>query len=147
MHQDLLQSDNPFDKERFDEDMVQILGDVSDEQKPTHPVTNVHLVMLQSIKNCVKSSSKRCILSWISMLEKHLNESSGSTSSLSGMYLLLKYPFFEMNMYIRMIIIRTEDNYQVMRAQGILLEARTNSLGTTSHNLEKGAIFLIDLFH
>ena len=113
MHQDLLQSDTTFDKERFDEDMVQILGDVSDEQKPTHPVTNVHLVMLQSIKNCVKSSSKRCILSWFSMLEKHLNESSGSTSSLSGMYLLLKYHFFQMNMYIRMIIIRTQDNYKV----------------------------------
>ncbi len=80
------------------------------------------------------------------MLEKHLNEFSGSTSSLSGMYLLLKYPFFEMNMYIRMIIIRTEDNYQVMRAQCIPLEARTNSLGTTSHNLEKGDLFLIDLF-
>ena len=147
MHQDLLQSDTPFDKERFDEDMVQILGDVSEDQKPTHPVTNVHLAMLQTIKNCVKSSSKRCICSWISMLEKHLNEPSGSTSSLSGMYLLLKYHFFQMNMYIRMIIIRTEDNYQVMRAQGILLEARTNSLGTTSHIQEKGAIFLIDLFH
>ena len=146
MHQDLLQSDTPFDKERFDEDMVQILGDVSEDQKPTHPVTNIHLVILQSIKNCVKSSSKRFIFSWISILEKHLNEFSGSTSSLSGMYLLLKYPFFEMNMYIRMIIIRTEDNCQVMRAQGIPLEARTNSLGTTSHNLEKGDLFLIDLF-
>ena len=105
MHQDLLQSDTPFDKERFDEDMVQILGDVSEDQKPTHPVTNVHLAMLQTIKNCVKSSSKRCIFSWISMLEKHLNESSGSTSSLSGMYLLLKYHFLKMNMDIKMIII------------------------------------------
>ena len=147
MHQDLLQSDTTFDKERFDEDMVQILGDVSDEEKPTHPVTNVHLAMLQSIKNCVNSSSKRCILSWISMLEMHLNEPSASTSSLSGMNLLLKYHFFQMYMYIRMIIIRTQDNYQVMRAQGIPLEARTNSLGTTSHNLEKGDLFLIDLFH
>jgi hypothetical protein len=64
--------------------MVQILGDVSDDQKPTHPVTNDHLAMLQSIKNCVNSSSKRFIFSWISMLELHLNEPSASTSSMSG---------------------------------------------------------------
>ena len=51
-----------------------------------------------------------------------------------------------MNMYIRMIIIRSLDNYQVMRAQGIPLVARTNSLGTTS-NTQEGAIFLIDLFY
>jgi hypothetical protein len=146
MHQDLLQSDTPFDKERFDEDMVHILGDVSDDQKPTHPVTNVHLAMLQSIKNCVKSSSKRCIFSWISMLEMHLNEPSASTSSVSGMYLLLIYHFYQMNMYFRMIIIRTQDNYQVMRAQGIPLVARTNSLGTASH-IQEGAIFLIDLLY
>ncbi len=146
MHQDLLQSDTPFDKKRFDDDMVQILGDVSDVQKPTHPVANVHLAMLQSIKNCVNSSSKRCILSWISMLGMHLNESSGSTSSLSGMHLLLKYHFFQMNMYTRMIIIRTQDNYKVMRAQGIPPVVRTNSLGTASH-IQEGAIFLIDLFY
>jgi hypothetical protein len=126
--------------------MEQILGEVSDVQKPTRPVTNVHLAMLQSIKNSVNSSSKRCILSWISMLEMHLNEPSGSTSSLSGMYLLLKYHFFQMNMYIRMIIIRTQDNYQVIRAQGIPPVARTNSLGTASH-IQEGAIFLIDLFY
>jgi len=126
--------------------MVQILGEVSDVQKPTHPVTNVHLAMLQTIKNCVNSSSKRCILSWISVLEMHLNEPSGSTSSLSGMYLLLKYHNFQMYMYIRMIIIRTQDNYKVMRAQGIPPVARTNSLGTASH-IQEGAIFLIDLFY
>jgi hypothetical protein len=80
------------------------------------------------------------------MLKMHLNEPSGSTSSLSGMYLLLKYLFFQMYMYIRMIIIRTQDNYKVMRAQGIPPVARTNSLGTASH-IQEGAIFLIDLFY
>ncbi len=80
------------------------------------------------------------------MLEMHLNEPSGSTSTLSGMYLLLKYHFFQMYMYIRMIIIRTQDNYQVMRAQYIPQVARTNSLGTASH-IQEGAIFLIDLFY
>ena len=127
--------------------MVQILRDVSNVQIPSYPVTNVHLAMLQSIKNCVKSSSKRCIFSWISMLEMHLNELSASTSSMSGMYLLLKYHFYQMNMYIRMVIIRSQDNYQVMRAQCIPLVSRTtNSLGTTSH-IQEGAILLIDLFY
>ena len=80
------------------------------------------------------------------MLEMHFNEPSGSTSTLSGMYLLLKYHFFQMYKYISMIIIRTQDNYQVMRAQGIPQVVRTNSLGTASH-IQEGAIFLIDLFH
>jgi hypothetical protein len=51
-----------------------------------------------------------------------------------------------MNLYIRMIIIRSQDNYQVMRAQGIPLVARTNSLESTSH-IQEGAILLIDLFY
>ena len=80
------------------------------------------------------------------MLEMHLNEPSASTSSMSGMYLLLKYHFYQMNMYIRMIIIRSQDNYQVMRAQCVALVSRTNSLGTTSH-IQEGAILLIDLFY
>jgi hypothetical protein len=42
--------------------------------------------------------------------------------------------------------IRSQDNYQVMRAQCVALVSRTNSLGTTSH-IQEGAILLIDLFY
>ena len=65
--------------------MSNYLGEVSDEQIPTRPVTKVHVDLLQLIRNCVDTAaSKRPITNWITSIKLHLNEASTSTSSFAG---------------------------------------------------------------
>ena len=76
-----------FDTNRFEEDMMLFLGDVSDKQIPTRPITDGHVDLLQSIKEiCVDKSSKRSISSWISLLKCHSKSFSNTDSLLAGTY-------------------------------------------------------------
>jgi hypothetical protein len=84
--QDISQSVITFDKNIFEAKMCNYLGEVNDELKPTRPVTNVHIDLLKSIRNCVNDSLKRPITHWITVLKLHLHESPSSTSSTAGTY-------------------------------------------------------------
>lgn len=87
MLRDLTQGDISFDTHRFEEDMIHFLGDVSEEQIPTRPVTDGHVDLLQSIREiCVDSVSKRSIYAWISQLKCHSKSSSNTDSLLAGTY-------------------------------------------------------------
>ncbi len=85
LHQDISQKDTTFDPKSFDENMSHYLGEFSDEQIPTRPVTNVHVDLLQSIRKCVDTAaSRRPITNLITSIKLHLHEASTSTSSLAG---------------------------------------------------------------
>jgi len=76
---------NSFDTNRFEEDMMLFLGDVSDEQIPTRPVTVGHVDLLQSIKEiCADNKSKRSISAWITLLNRHSKASSNTDSLLAA---------------------------------------------------------------
>ena len=81
LHRDLSQRVTTFDPKSFEGNMSHYLGEVSDEQIPTRPVTNVHVDLLQSIRNCVDTAaSKRPITNWITSIKLHLHEASSSSA-------------------------------------------------------------------
>jgi hypothetical protein len=131
LHQDLSQRVIAFDQKSFEENMSHYLGEVSDEQTPTRPVTKVHVDLLQSIRNCVDiPASKRPISHWITSIKFHLQEASTSTSSLAGT--VPKENIKKKYRYIRIVIICTQDHSQVVRAESISQVSRTISLGANS---------------
>ena len=79
--EDLYQSVITFDPKSFEEHMSHYLGEVSEEQTPTRPVTKVHVDLLQSIRSCVDTAaSKRPITNWITSIKLHLHEASSSSA-------------------------------------------------------------------
>ena len=70
--------------------MLELLGDVSEEQCPTRLVTTDHLNLLQAITISVDASSQRAISAWVYMLRKYLN--NPLSTNMSGTCSTL--PFF-----------------------------------------------------
>jgi hypothetical protein len=87
LHQDLSQRVITFNKDFFEDKMLELLGDVTEKQCPTRLVTTDHLNLLQAITICVDASSQRAISAWVYVLRKHLNNPlstnmSGTCSTL-----------------------------------------------------------------
>ena len=80
LHALCLQTDDAgffFGKDKFEEDMVTFLGEVSMDEKPTRTVSSIHIELLKTLQKRLPIQFKRVLSAWILPLEHHLINSCG----------------------------------------------------------------------